>query len=398
MDIESIKELNEACKLADNVESYGEAEAIFEKYFNESPQDFRLKYRSKYAWLLYRRYIKDSRNPQKMEATGELISKLVKQSNRAVDSRYPCVYTLTMFALAKYFKDINYRKSQNWILKLKPSLLCREYNIIWGEKSISDLEKFYSSISYSFLKLENYDLTIKSSREALEKIENFHNHSEVWFYRRIALSQTALGQYEDSIKNYEYVIKYKKEGYIYRELAENYYALRDYDTALKYLIEAVLIKEPINRYVKYDMLVQVLEKLDLNDKLDLHKELYETARNGDYTKAKSLISELMPYWESLKFKDKLQLTGYVSVVFGNGHSGKISLFDDCDVDVNEIVESLGIKAQGLDLDKFYYSSYDVKGGIKLKKYDSVSFYIKKGFNRKYKRYEANATNIELIEL
>ncbi len=347
---------------------------------------------------MYHKYVQNNRNANELEHAGINFLKYLKQSDRSINSTYPCPYTLTMFALSKHYKDMNPEKSLSWIMKLKPNLLCRNLNFYNGNTSMSDLEKYYSAISRAFLKMENYDSAIKSSERALNELDDFSNHSEVWFYRRIALSYTALGKYEDSIKNFEYVLKYKPEGYIYKENAENYYHLGDFENALNNLIEAVLIRESLNRYAKYDLMIKVLDKLGLVEKIDLHRDLLDAAKNGDNSKSKEIIKQLTPYWESLKYKDQIKLTGFVSSVYGNGHSGKISLLEESDLDIERIVQSLGIETKDLELDKFYYSIRDFKGKGRLNRFDSVTFYLKKGFNKKFNREEPNATNIELINL
>jgi hypothetical protein len=87
----------------------------------------------------------------------------------------------------------------------------------------SDFESWYSYYSLSLLKQRKFQECIDVSKEALFSIETFHYNNDLWFARKIALSNKGLGNLPQAIKEMEEIERRKGEWFIQKELAELYF-------------------------------------------------------------------------------------------------------------------------------------------------------------------------------
>ena len=90
------KELNEAKKLY-QAKKYDEALTIYEKRYNESPEDLNRWDKIFYSWSLYQLYIKQADDEDKMFESAELVTELINQDD--LNERPVCAYTLTVFKI-----------------------------------------------------------------------------------------------------------------------------------------------------------------------------------------------------------------------------------------------------------------------------------------------------------
>lgn len=95
----------------------------------------------------------------------------------------------------------------------------------------SDFESWYSYYSLSLLKQKKFQDCIDISKEALFTIEKFHYNNDLWFARKIALSNRGLGNIPQAIKEMEEIERRKGEWFIQKKLAELYFESQQIDKA-----------------------------------------------------------------------------------------------------------------------------------------------------------------------
>lgn len=95
----------------------------------------------------------------------------------------------------------------------------------------SDFESWYSYYSLSLLKQKKFQDCIDVAKEALFTIEKFHYNNDLWFARKIALSNKGLGNIPLAIKEMEEIERRKAEWFIQKELAELYFEGQQIDNA-----------------------------------------------------------------------------------------------------------------------------------------------------------------------
>lgn len=186
----------------------------------------------------------------------------------------------------------------------------------------SDFENWYAYKTKALTKIGEWQECLDLSKEALEKIENFHYSNDAWFSRRVAISKKNLGNTEDTIQELETILKKKREWFIQKELAELYLEKGSIDLAFKMAINAMNNFGPLE--FKVDLLYLIGKILKQQDKLDLSfkhftlsklvrqseewklpQKLFEELRGFTFaevplTDLKELKKELQKYWDTFK--------------------------------------------------------------------------------------------------
>ena len=224
-----------------------------------------------------------------------------------------------------------------------PEKLSMEPNIYeWeGKKNelASDREKWYSEKSKALFELNRFEECYKISDKALHEIDKFHNNNNLWFVRRMALSQKELGNLDEAIEKLQDVYRRKKEWFIQKEIAELYFEKGDIDIALKNCVEALNAKAPIEFKIGLIFLMGKILK-NKNDtalaqqhfmlvkKIREEKEwkipeevLNEIGAVEDSTTRKELQSDLVRYWRG-KIPKKDTYQGIVKKILNDNERGK----------------------------------------------------------------------------
>ena len=164
----------------------------------------------------------------------------------------------------------------------------------------SDFENWYAYKTKALMKLGEWQECFDTSKEALEKIDNFHYSNDIWFSRRVALSKKNLGNTEDTIEELETILKRKREWFIQKELAELYFEKDDLDTAFKMAIDAINNFGPLE--FKVDLLSLIAKILNKQGKSDLafkHLSLSKLVRQDEEWKVpQKLFDELNRFDQS----------------------------------------------------------------------------------------------------
>ncbi len=186
----------------------------------------------------------------------------------------------------------------------------------------SDFENWYAYKTKALSKLSEWQECFDLSKEALEKIENFHYSNDVWFSRRVALSKRNLGNTEDTIQELQTILRKKREWFIQKELAELYFEKGNIESAMKLATDAMNNFGPLE--FKVDLLYLLGKILRQQDKIELsfqHFSLSKLIRQSEEWKLpqklfdelrtfsfieiqqadfKKLKNELQKYWDSFK--------------------------------------------------------------------------------------------------
>ena len=382
------KDLFEAKKLYQSKE-YSKALDIYESLFAQYPELFNKWDRIFYSWSVYQLKVKDQQDEVELFENVELITELIPQGD--LNKRPVCAYTLSVFKVLNYLKDNNdWEYMLYWLDKLNPDLLDEKQG--QGEDRLfpSNREKYYNFASKALFECNDYQECIDVSKKALESLSKFTNNSDVWYNWRIAKSLKELNQSEEALIYLKEVNKVKRDWFVSKEIAENYYILNDTENALEYITNAVLTKDPATIKVNLYYLIYKILKDDDPDLALKHAELFvalklqsdaalpddieELLIDEDSLDAAQLEREIKDYWSNFKFKNQELQYGTITKVFEHGKSGFITSIND---------ESL------------YFKSFEFKDSKEFMKVGQyVSFYTQKSFDKSKNRESVNAVNIK----
>lgn len=379
------EELNEAKKLY-KAKKYDEALTIYERHYNESLEALNNWDRIFYSWSLYQLYIKDAYDEDKLYESAELVTELVRQDD--LNKRPVCAYTQTVFkVLDQLYAENDYYDLLAWLDKINPELLDQKRFETEDRVYRSKKEKYYDYATKAYFEVEDYEKCIETSKEALESLDVFTNNSDVWYNWRIAKSYRELLDNNEALRYLEEVAKVKKDWFVQKEIAENYYVLGEDEKAQDYICEAVLTNDPLTIKVNlYHLAYKILK--EINPELALkHAELFCAIKLENDSKVpddieellideetldkNALESEIRQYWTMYKFKDQELQNGTVTRIFEHGRSGFITSDDD---------------------ESVYFNVSEYKGDD-LKVGDYVSFYTEKSFDKSKNRESTRAVNI-----
>lgn len=183
----------------------------------------------------------------------------------------------------------------------------------------TDLENWYSYKTKSLIEIEHYLECIKVCEHALKVIQKFHYDNEVWIKRRIAISKLRLGETAEGINLLFDVLLNKKEWFIFKEYAEEILKTGDNEKALKYAIDAalmkgdyllrldlfrliseILVKKNEPELAKKHLIAELLLRIEKKWRIPEYLESLQTelAEVNPLPSAKAAIEELKKYWRS----------------------------------------------------------------------------------------------------
>lgn len=382
------KELLEAKKLYKSKE-YEKALELYESHYLEHPELLNNWDKIFYSWSIYQLHIKNYENESELFEYAELITELIPQGD--LNKAPVCAYTLSVFKVLNCLKDNNdWEYMIYWLDKLNPDLLDEKQGHDQDIVFASNREKYFNFASKAYLECGDYEDCIEVSKKALESLTDFTNNSNVWYNWRIAKSLKVLNRNEEALDYLKEVSKVKRDWFVQKEIAENYYILNDVENAKDYITNAVLTNDPDLIKVNLYYLIYKILKDDDPELALLHAryfvaiklesdalipdEIDELLIDENDLDIKSLKRQIKDYWTDYKFSGQELQYGTITKVFEHGKSGFITSVDD---------ESL------------YFKAFDFKDNrdfMKVGQY--VSFYTQKGFDKSKNRETINAVNIK----
>ena len=220
--------------------------------------------------------------------------------------------TLVSNLFSIVLKSEKKKPAPNWKLvndfcnQIDPTLLSTDCSTIQVERKgrtqdmelASDFENWYAYKTKALMKLGEWQECFDISKEALEKIDNFHYSNDVWLSRRVALSKKNLGNAEDTIAELETILKKKREWFIQKELAELYFEKDDLDAAFKMAIDAVNNFGPLEFKVDLLYLIgKILKKQDESDLAFKHFSLSKLVRQDEEWKVPQKVFDALNQFE-----------------------------------------------------------------------------------------------------
>lgn len=295
------KDLNKAKRLY-KAGKRQEAYEIYDKHFKENPDELKHWDKVRYCWTIYYLHIRDSLDEDELVKYTEIVTNIVKQDD--LNESPVCVYTQCVFKVLMFYKkngDWDYML--NWLDKINPELLNDEKSKSEDMNYPSKKEEFYSFKSKALLQCGEYDECIKVSKKALEIFSQFTLNGDTWHKFRIAKSLKELGEYKEALTYLEDVLEVQDEWYIFKEFAENYYYLDNYETALKYAGKGVLAQGYVNNKVNLYYLIYNLLKDSNNDLALKHAKLVLAIKLENDSEIPEEIDELNIDEENLDLKN-----------------------------------------------------------------------------------------------
>lgn len=384
-----IKELNNA-KKAYQKKDFKAADEIYSKIYSNYQKDFSRWDKKFYALTLYRCYVQNPVNQNKLLDAGKLITKLVKQSNHSKKDAM-CPYTLAVLKIMKTLEDPE--AVLEWSSKLNPELLNGDISGNYSSKK----ETWYKLTTKALLDTGQYDECISLSTEALLNLSEFTYDNDVWFKWRIAKSFNQLGEYDQSVDYLNDIKQFKNDWFIDNLMAENYFFKNDWDNALKYASSAALAKGDTDKKVNlYSLIEDILNIKNKQKEADIHAYLVYTIRKGHNWN----IDENLEY-KIEKAGFDLDNEDYFTIEKHLHHLWEEYLYKNQELKKGVIVSVLPNKKAGFIRcneypDNLYFSMNEFKHNITLAKTgQNITFYEADGFDKKKNKQVKNAVNIYL---
>ena len=364
-------------------------------------------------WLLYDKYVKGL-NEKELRGKERQIEKILnigfQKDFSETDDEYSCPFTHIVFRMIDVFdeKGLNNssQKMLHWLNKIEPEKLSQDPNTITfndKEKEYSSpYEKYYSKITKALFETEQYDTCEEHCVKALATIKKFHNNSDLWIRRRLALCKYHKEKNIDAINDLEELLGHlaTNKWFVKADIADCYLAEKDYENAIKYGCEAALDEENYSFKVKlfrtlseafdgmeeYEvgrshalLIKSIIEEEDWSVK-ESHKELFDKFEifDNEVANFKEILSICKNHWTKQQFAGQEKKKGIIKVIHGSGKSGHVE--DD-------------------EGNAYFFPLYEVKSKpSKKRKFEgsSVEFYLKEATDQEGQP-EKHAANLVVID-
>lgn len=339
-------------------------------------RDFKI-IRNVYAWSIYYLEIKKEKiaDEDTFFKAANAILKLVEQA----DIYSP--YILTVFKVVDYLNEkVNtpFDKILDWTSRLNSNLLDKScFSFIDKEnktrETASKYEQYYMFRTRALLEKGRWEECIQQAEEALQTIDKLHYDNDIWFRWRIALAYEGMGEWEKSLNLQLKLLDRKKEWFIQKEIAEQYYRMGDYEKALKYALDSVLNSGEADKKINaYIVLANTLEKTGDAENAKLQRALIDKInRKGDFNDD---ILHLSKLWNELKFRGQKRCSGIIHSLLPNGKAGFV---------------------KGNDGRSYYFQVRSFKEvANKATVGMPVTYYLEEGFDAKKNKKTLNAVELK----
>lgn len=331
-----------------NSRNYVEAEEIYRALFLEDKDSFERNDKVFFLQSINEKYLKGNYPISILEEQADFVKENFTQEDCA-GRNFQDPYALIFLNIAKrHYTNRNYLKALTSIWNVKPELLST-YNPRMNRNrfNYSLKERWYFIMIDSLYGRKDYDDAIRYVNEAIVSLPNSKTEAKLWIMYKLAKIHYDMGNYEDSLKILDDISSVKKESFVYGFIARNYYALNDYDNAMKYAVDAVLVNKAVqNNLSNYMLLGDILDKKGYKEESIKHYYLVYTFRKADGRKIpddlsliierenldmenknfRKILKELRPFWKELKFSTMERYDGRIEKVFNEKRFG----FIDCD--------------------------------------------------------------------
>jgi len=208
----------------------------------------------------------------------------------------------------------------------------------------SDREKWYAERCKALCEAGRFQECIDLATAALGEFSKFHHDNDVWLRWRMAAAQAGLGDKQAAIDLLQSLLIRKKDWFIYRDLAQYQFDLRQTDEALSHAIEAALAPGELGfKWELFLLMGQILQAQGKPEQAKKHVLLAAKVRDDEWrvpaalsqaaqqmgvelgapVAAGELHRELRRFWQSEKLADMPRGEGEISNLLSNGKAGFI---------------------------------------------------------------------------
>ena len=260
------------------------------------------------------------KNPQKILKAIKAMKKLIPKDDKYIS------FEMYIHKIIKIFERDN---QYEFILKtldvITPDAF--DYKIIDDEEYLQRIKYppfvetyFVARIKANFT-LHRYDETILLTDDALSVLKRFNYSNNVWIRRIKAIALSKKENYTEAIKEYFYILRIKKDWFLYFETAKILYKLENRDASEYFALRALQIKQDVIYKVKlfsfiineinYKLLKDDLEQLLLFLKEKQNELLGKNEIEAKITEIEKIIQEKVN-----KYFDLKKGTGEIKKIFG----------------------------------------------------------------------------------
>lgn len=332
-------QLKEAKKLYDS-KKYDESLKLYKQLYTESSEEFTLNALISYCWAIYQIHVKNPIDETELFENVEFITDLISQND--LNKFNTCPYTFSVFkVLDRIYREKEYYNLFFWLDKINPDLLDEDRSNFKGRIYRSRKEKYYDYASKAYLECADWQLCIDVSKEALDLLIEFTNNSDIWYNWRIAKSLKELNQHENALDYLFEVVSVKKDWFVFKEIAENYYVLNDNENALNNVCSAILTRDPINLkvnlyYLAYNLLkepnpdialkhIELYYLLKLDNNAEIAEDIEDLEIDEEQLNKKELTKEINDFWQSFKYQNQELKYGTITAYFDDKNYGFIKM-------------------------------------------------------------------------
>ena len=386
MDKNIRKELIQASKLYRKRE-YVQSLEIFQRNYQNSPEEFSPEQRGLYAWAIYQVHVKNFTDGEELFEAVEEIFDIVPQADLSKAKTCPIALS-TMKVIDELYAEEDYYGLIYWAERVNPDFLASQRGKFHGRVTRSMKERYFDKVTKAYLECEEYEKCINLSKKALESLKRFTNNSDTWYRWRIAKSLKELKRHEEALKYLKEVVEVKNDWYVHKEFVDNYISLQRDDEARNHVCEAILGKGPSNYKVNlYSQIYHLLKDsepeiamrhaelyylLKIDTQAFMDEEIEDLDIDETQLDQKELEREIHDYWRQFKFKNRQLQYGTVTQFFDDKNYGFITTEND---------ESIFFHKNEFDGDAVFIGQM-------------VSFYTEKSFDKSKNEESIKAVNVK----
>lgn len=284
-----------------------------------------------YAWCVYDIAVR--LEPEEIESNEDRFRQGVEAvleltGERAARAFSPCVHAV--FRMIDYLQEHRRESGAEvieWVHRLNPDELSDQVGY-WRQEDgevveiPSDREKWYSAYSKALYDLQRYQDGLDACEEAMRRIPEFAGTNEIWFRRRRALCNGALGFRESAIEELQGILEVDERWFIYFEIARLFRREELPEVGLSYAAAAALCGEvdPF-RWKLFGFMAVIADGIGHADIAGTHAELALALREeagwsmgrehenlaerfdvdmDRLTSSDRLVDELRSWWEDVR--------------------------------------------------------------------------------------------------
>lgn len=324
---------------------YERALQVSQEVWKDNPENAHI--RNTFCWALYYTAIQI----EKVENESNFLHNAETIVNLTCQEDIYSPFTFTVLKVLDHFKEpFNAEIILHWTSLLKPEILDEKvfsYTDTSGhmrEKS-SRKEEYFALRTKALLKTNQYVSCIELCNLALQVLPSFHYDNDIWFMRRIALSNAKLGHVAEAVEKLKELLLKRREWFIQKEIAEFCYDMGKKDEAMRFALDAAIGHGDRQYKLElYMFLGKLLGEKGMLAESRKHYEFVFCIRNEQGWKIESALTtalesvgggldgwdplniqerNLISLWEKLKFNEKKKYEGIIDKILPHGKSGFI---------------------------------------------------------------------------